>query len=138
MHYGSKHESAAKQSYQGLMPHEQLEEHRSGFAVWGDDELHSWLGASPDGLLTILPDRLQLLQAAAVTPDGEIDAEVAAANAAAVDGQAAAAGAAGAAISTAAAAAAAAVAGGSKLERMSVADWVKQQTGESAQVFLCS
>lgn len=50
MVYGSRQEHHALSSYQQLAPQEALRE--MGFALWGADEAHGWLAASPDGLIT--------------------------------------------------------------------------------------
>jgi len=51
MLYGTFHESDAWASYQVLSPYELLSQ--VGLAVWGEGEVHSWLAASPDGLITV-------------------------------------------------------------------------------------
>jgi hypothetical protein len=48
--YGTRQEARAMSSYQQLAPHEMLDE--KGFALWGTDNAHDWLAASPDGLIT--------------------------------------------------------------------------------------
>lgn len=50
MMYGTRQEARALSSYQQLAPHEAVLE--KGFAVWGTDNAHDWLAASPDGLIT--------------------------------------------------------------------------------------
>ncbi|WIA18877.1 hypothetical protein OEZ85_003550 [Tetradesmus obliquus] len=51
MAYGTHSEPLAMAAYQGLAPHEQLT--ALGLRVWRDDEVHGWLAASPDGLITV-------------------------------------------------------------------------------------
>lgn len=50
MNYGTQFEATAWQSFQGLAPHEKLQQ--LGLRVWRDDDVHGWLAASPDGLIT--------------------------------------------------------------------------------------
>lgn len=62
MKYGQKLESSALRAYQGLAPHEQITQ--IPFKTWQPnpemrdqgsvDEVHGWLGASPDGLITVM------------------------------------------------------------------------------------
>lgn len=49
MAWGTSHEAAALSAYEALT-HQHVTRH--GFAVWGDDGVNDWLGASPDGLVT--------------------------------------------------------------------------------------
>eukprot|EP00775_Hariotina_reticulata_P001638 gene1638-1980_t len=51
MTYGTVHEASAWASYQGLAPGEMLSQ--VGLAVWGQDDAHCWLAASPDGLISV-------------------------------------------------------------------------------------
>jgi hypothetical protein len=51
MAYGTHSEPHAMRSYQGLVPHEQLS--LLGLRVWRDDDVHGWLAASPDGLISL-------------------------------------------------------------------------------------
>jgi hypothetical protein len=65
MAYGTNSEPLAMRSYQGLVPHEQLS--ALGLRVWGDDDVHGWLAASPDGLIS--------LQAGAATDLSPVEAD---------------------------------------------------------------
>jgi hypothetical protein len=60
MKYGTRQEPHALASYQHLAPHETLAD--MGFAVWGTDDAHDWLAASPDGLITCAGGLEQVLR----------------------------------------------------------------------------
>jgi hypothetical protein len=57
MTYGTNSEPRAMLSYQGLVPHQQLS--ALGLRVWKDDDVHGWLAASPDGLISVQAEAVE-------------------------------------------------------------------------------
>lgn len=49
MLYGTRKEEHALSSYQHLAPQEEVQD--MSLALWGTDNAHDWLAASPDGLI---------------------------------------------------------------------------------------
>lgn len=135
MNYGSHYEDTAKQSYQGLVPHEHVSTAAS-FVLWGKEIVHNWIGVSPDSLVTILPDKIQqpLQREASLSPAAADSAAGSNSNVAAVDAL----------VATTAATAAADTAAGMAAPESSLGsapdaaaikpkfidEWVQQQTGK--------